>query len=295
MDKPQWHTVGEARIVKVPDMMLAALPPSRLLPDWNDDQAQQAGLWLADTLDAPQTHALLSVHSWLVEDRGRKILIDTGAGNDKARPAAPYFDHLHTTYLENLSQTGIQPEEIDFVLLTHLHVDHVGWNTRLQDGVWCPTFPNARYLFSREEFEFFSNPANDTERNHTSFMTRADSVDPIVNAGLADPVEVDGTDVLEGFSFHPTPGHTPHHASIVLQSGSEQVLFTGDVMHHPVQVMYPEWNSVFDADPETAVKSRKWALDYARTHDATLFTSHFPLTSAGRVQSGAPRDCWSFL
>ncbi|GEN62852.1 hypothetical protein AOE01nite_10760 [Acetobacter oeni] len=181
------------------------------------------------------------------------------------------------------------------VLLTHLHVDHVGWNTRERDGVQVPTFPNARYVFSREEFEFFSNPANNTARNRTSFVTREDSVDPIINAGLADLIEVDGTEVPEGFSFHATPGHTPHHASVVLRSGNELILFTGDVMHHPVQVSYPEWNSVFDAEPETAVTSRKRVLEYARANNAVLFTSHFPMTSAGRLQSGEAGDGWSFL
>lgn len=291
----RWYTVGDARILKTQDLMLAALSPEQLLPDWDEATALQIYPRLPETLDSSETKVLLSVHSWLIEDRGRKILIDTGAGNNKARPAALYFDHLQTVWLENLMRAGVCPEDIDFVLLTHLHVDHVGWNTRLQNGIWVPTFPNARYVFSRAEYDFFSNPAHDSVRNKTSFMTRADSVDPIVRAGLADQIDVDGSDVLEGISFHPTPGHTPHHASVVLRSGVEHALFTGDVMHHPIQVCVPEWSAVFDAAPQTAIISRKWALNYAVEHDATVFTSHFPMTSAGRVMTGDQNMSWSFL
>lgn len=291
----QWYTVGDARILKIQDLMLAALSPEQLLPDWDEATALQIYPRLPETLDSSETKVLLSIHSWLIEDRGRKILIDTGAGNNKARPAALYFDHLQTVWLENLMRAGVCPEDIDFVLLTHLHVDHVGWNTRLQNGIWVPTFPNARYVFSRAEYDFFSNPAHDSVRNKTSFMTRIDSVDPIISAGLADQIDVDGSDVLEGISFHPTAGHTPHHASVVLRSGVEHALFTGDVMHHPIQVCFPEWSAVFDAEPHTATISRKWALNYAIEHDTTVFTSHFPMTSAGRVMTSDQNMSWSFL
>ncbi|MFT8776520.1 MAG: MBL fold metallo-hydrolase [Gluconacetobacter liquefaciens] len=291
----RWYTVGDARILKIQDLMLAALSPEQLLPDLDEATALQIYPRLPETLDSSETKVLLSVHSWLIEDRGRKILIDTGAGNNKARPAALYFDHLQTVWLENLMRAGVSPEDIDFVLLTHLHVDHVGWNTRLQNGIWVPTFPNARYVFSRAEYDFFSNPAHDSVRNKTSFMTRIDSVDPIISAGLADQIDVDGSDVLEGISFHPTPGHTPYHASVVLRSGVEHAIFTGDVMHHPIQVCVPDWSAVFDADPQTAIISRKWALNYVVEHDATVFTSHFPMTSAGRVMTGDQNMSWSLL
>nr|WP_244980518.1 MBL fold metallo-hydrolase [Acetobacter thailandicus] len=291
----QGYTVGDARILKIQDLTLKALSPEQLLPDWNNATALQAYPDLSETLDASETKVLLSVHSWLVEDRGRKILVDTGVGNNKVRPAALHFDHLQTVWLENLMRTGVRPEDIDFVLLTHLHVDHVGWNTRLKNGIWVPTFPNARYIFSKAEYDFFSNPAHDSASNKTSFMTRIDSVDPIVSAGLADQIDVDGSEILEGISFHSTPGHTPHHASLVLKSGMERALFTGDVMHHPIQVRVPEWSAVFDADPQTAIVSRKWALNYAIEHDATVFTSHFPMTSVGRVMTSDQNMSWSFL
>ncbi|GAN61640.1 MBL fold metallo-hydrolase [Acetobacter cibinongensis] len=295
MNDLQWYTVGDARILKIQDLTLAALTPELLLPDWDDATALQAYPDLSETLDASETKVLLSVHSWLIKDRGRNILVDTGAGNSKARPAALYFDHLQTVWLENLMRAGVRPEDIDFVLLTHLHVDHVGWNTRLQNGIWVPTFPNARYVFSRAEYDFFSNPAHDSVRNKTSFMTRIDSVDPIISADLADQIDVDGSEVLEGISFHPTPGHTPHHASLVLKSGMERALFTGDVMHHPIQVCIPEWSAVFDADPQIAIISRKWALNYAAEHTAAVFTSHFPMTSAGKVMTYDQGRGWSFL
>ena len=295
MTAGKWHAVGAARVTKIQDTVLAVLTPEQLLPEWDSGRAVQCYPQCNETLDTTQTKVPLSIHAWLIEDRGRKILVDTGVGNDKPRPAAPHFDHLHTGWLNNLRQAGVQPEEIDFVLLTHLHVDHVGWNTRRENDHWVPTFPNARYLFSKEEYQFFKDPANNNGRNQTSFITREDSIDPIVACGLADQIDVNGEEVLEGVSFHSTPGHTAHHASIVLRSGTEHLLFTGDVMHHPVQVSQPGWNAVFDANPQLAMASRQWALEYAARHDATVFTSHFPLTSVGRVGKDHETYRWSFL
>jgi len=172
---------------------------------------------------------------------------------------------------------------VDFVLLTHLHVDHVGWNTRLQEARWVPTFPNARYVFSRAEHDYFTNPANRSERNRTSFAVQVDSVDPVIEAGLADMIEVNGSEVLDGISFYLTPGHTPTHASIVLRSEGGTAIFPGDVMHYPVQVAHPNWNSIFDASAEDSIRSRAWALAFAADSQAEVFSSHFPASGAGRV------------
>ncbi|MET1026134.1 MAG: MBL fold metallo-hydrolase [Dongiaceae bacterium] len=163
-------------------------------------------------------------------------------GNDKERPYASYFDHLQTPFLERLRALGVEPEDVDYVLHTHLHVDHVGWNTLLQGGEWVPTFPNARYIFSRAEYDYFTDPKNHTERSRTSFMVQRDSVDPVIEAGLAQMIEIDGSEPIEGFAFHPTPGHTIDHASISFHSQGEVALFAGDVLHHPLQVSAPIWS-----------------------------------------------------
>lgn len=294
IQQPHRFQIGQATITRISDLTLANFTPTMLLPDWNPkvltDLPDQM---ISKMMDSTQAHLLLSVHSWLVRDRDRTILIDTGAGNGKVRPDAPYFDHLDTPYLERLRAAGCEPEDIDYVLLTHLHVDHVGWNTRLENGRWVPTFPNARYIFARAEHDYFSDPQN-RDRDPTSFAIQKDSIDPVIEAGLADLIETDGSEPIKGFTFHPTPGHSIAHASIVLQSGGEVALFAGDVMHHPVQVFKPEWNSVFCASPEAAQRSRAWALAFAVDHQATVFSSHFPASSAGSVERDESGFSWTF-
>lgn len=293
MTAPHIYTVGDARVACVVDCVLESFTPQRLFPDW-DEAGQRLAQRLPETLSADEQHVLLSIHSWVVWRRGKTIIIDTGAGNDKDRPHAPYFDHIKTPYLERLAGIGVVPEAVDYVLHTHLHVDHVGWNTRLVDGQWRPTFPKARHIFSAKEYAFFTDPANLSERRQTSFQVQSDSVKPIVEAGLADMITVTGDEVIPGFSFHSTPGHTVDHASIVLESGQARALFAGDVLHHPVQVFKPELMSVFDPERERPLRSRLWALDYAARHDAIWFSSHFSAPSAGRVTRVADGYDWHF-
>jgi glyoxylase-like metal-dependent hydrolase (beta-lactamase superfamily II) len=200
--------------------MLSNFTPGALFPDWNPNiVVTNPDCLQPDTMDDSREHILMSVHSWLVREPGRTTLVDTGVGNGKHRPYAPFFDQLKNPFLERLQATGVEPIDIDYVLLTHLHVDHVGWNTCLEGDRWVPTFPKARYLFSRAEREYFTDPKNHTERNRTSFQVQNDSIDPIIEAGLADPIEVDGTEPIEGFIFYPTPGHSVRHALIGFRSG----------------------------------------------------------------------------
>lgn len=293
MTAPRVYAVGDARIACVVDCALDSFTPQRLLPDWGNDD-QRLPERLSGTLTPDRRHVRLSVHSWVVWRKGKTFIVDTGAGNGKDRPHAAYFDHLETPYLARLAEVGVVPDEVDYVLHTHLHVDHVGWNTRLIDGRWQPTFPKARHVFSAKEYAFFTDPANLTERHRTSFQVQADSVTPIVEAGLADMIEVTGDEVVPGFSFHPTPGHTIDHASIVLDCGDAKALFAGDVLHHPLQVLKPELMSVFDPERERSLQSRRWALDYAADNDAIWFSSHFPMPSAGHVVRAADGYDWRF-
>jgi len=172
-------------------------------------------------------------------------------------------------------------------------VDHVGWNTRLDNGRWVPTFPNARYVFSRVEREFFDTPAGESRR-----MVFDDSVLPVIDAGLADEVGPEGGEYLPGIRFHPTPGHSAGHMSIEIESAGAHALFSGDVWHHPIQVYRPAWSSVFCADKHRATVSRRWVLDRAVETGATVFTPHFAGTSAGVVSALAQSDggfAWRFL
>lgn len=293
MTKPQFYAIGDARIARVVDTVLDSFTLEQLLPDLHDDDRQLA-VGMPKTMTQDGSRVLLSVHSWVIQNRGKTILVDTGAGNDKDRPNARYFDKIRTSYLARLADVGVSPHDVDYVLHTHLHVDHVGWNTMLVDGRWTPTFPNARFIFSAKEYAYFTDPANLNDRNRTSFQVQEDSVRPIVDAGLADMIEVTGDEVIPGFSFHPTPGHTMHHASIVLESAGVRALFAGDLLHHPVQVRKPELLSVFDLEPQRTVESRRWALEYAADHNATWFSSHIPEPSAGRIVREGEQYNWNF-
>lgn len=188
------------------------------------------------------------------------VLVDTGIGNGKLR-ASRSFDRLDTPWLARLAAAGVAPGDVTDVLLTHLHTDHVGWNTRrAADGRWVPTFPNACYVFPRAGRDLFEGPGGWARPN---FDMYADSVLPVIEAGQADLVGAEGGEVLDGFVYHPTPGHSPDHMSIAFRSAGEGALFAGDVVHHPVQVRRPSWNSVFCADAAQARASRLWGLDHA--------------------------------
>lgn len=293
MAKPHVYSVGDAHVARVQDCVLDSFRPDQLLPEWREDYRRlferMPEIWTDDG-----QHLLLSIHSWVIHLDGKTVIVDTGAGNDKARPFAPYFDHLKTPYLARLQDIGVSPEQVDYVLHTHLHVDHVGWNTILADDRWVPTFPKAKHVFSAKEYAYFTDPANLNERNRTSFQVQTDSVTPIVEAGMADMIEVTGGEVIPGFSFHSTPGHTVDHASIVLESAGARAIFAGDIMHHPIQVREPELLSVFDPERDRTLHSRRWVFDFAADHEAMVFSSHLPATSAGRITRVGETYRWTF-
>jgi glyoxylase-like metal-dependent hydrolase (beta-lactamase superfamily II) len=293
MTKTQIYAVGDARIACVEDCVIDSFLPERLLPEWREDNRRLLEQ-MPETLAPDGRHVRLSVHSWVVRLHGKTIIVDTGVGADKARPFARYFDRLRTPYLARFQDIGVSPGDVDYVLHTHLHVDHVGWNTTLVDGRWAPTFPNARHLFSAKEYAYFTDPANLSERNRTSFQVQADSVTPIVEAGMAEMIEAAGAEVVPGFSFYATPGHSADHASIVLVSAGARAIFAGDVVHHPIQVHQPTLLSVFDPERERSLRSRRWALDFAADYDAMVFSSHFPAPSAGRVTRIGEAYRWRF-
>jgi glyoxylase-like metal-dependent hydrolase (beta-lactamase superfamily II) len=288
------YRVGEAVITRIPELELRDFRPEQVLPDWDPEQARAHEAALAPAMHRAGGKVLMSVHAWLVQDRGRTILVDTGVGNDKPRPFTPDFDRLSGGFLDRLAAVGVRPEDVDLVLLTHLHVDHVGWNTRLIDGAWRPTFPRARYVFSGKEYAYFTDPANDSDRNKTSFIVQKDSVAPLFEAGQADPIPIDGRELIAGFRFLPTPGHTIDHSSIELTSAGETALFPGDLLHHPSQVFHPEWNSVFDAFPGQAAESRRAFLARAADTDALVLTTHFASPSAGKISPVGAGFAWRF-
>jgi glyoxylase-like metal-dependent hydrolase (beta-lactamase superfamily II) len=232
-----------------------------------------------------------SIHTWVLRTRHHTILVDSCAGNHKNRPSVPRFHQLNLPFLEGLAAAGVSPESVDYVMCTHLHADHCGWNTRLLDGRWVPTFPNARYLFSKAEYEHWRGPAGKQGVNAGVYE---DSVLPVVESGQAEIVDGEGS-VGDGLMFHPTPGHTVGHVAIKLQSREHRAVFSGDIMHQPLQVFRPDWNSAFCEDPTRARASRRWLLEHAADTGSTVFTAHFANSSAGRITRHGNRFDWRFV
>lgn len=291
-DTIQRYRVGNAIVTRVTDLILPEVPSDYLFPDRDRSVlTHDRPRWIgAENTSGDGQSVALSIHSWIVQTDRHTILIDTGVGSGKSRPLNPIFDQLDTPYLERLAAAGVQPGDVDFVLITHLHIDHVGWNTLRHGDRWVPAFPNARYIFSEAEYRFYADEENVKTPSAGVF---ADSVQPIVDAGQAVLINAADRLPVEGFSFHSSKGHSFDHVSISLTSGGERALFSGDVMHHPVQVARPEWNSVFCEFEGDAQTSRLWALNYAADHRATFFSSHFPGSSVGVVERDDTGFVWT--
>jgi len=285
------HRVGDTSVTKVVEQCGPGFAPDFLFPDWDAAVLQEhRGLMVPDCFSEAEGKFIASIHSWLVRTRHHTILIDTCAGNGKHRPATPRFHMLDTPYLARLAAAGVAPEQVDFVLCTHLHADHSGWNTRLLDGRWVPTFPNARYVFSKAEQDHWSGPAGKEGFNAGVYE---DSVLPVVESGQA--LVIDGAGgVGDGLLFEPTPGHSPGHVAVRLQDGGREALFSSDVMHQPLQIFRPDWNSRFCIDAGQARASRRWLLDTAVERQATVFTAHFGSSSAGHVCRHGDGFGWTF-
>ena len=238
--------------------------------------------WNADRTAVVRTH-----HTWVLRSGGRIVLIDTALGNHKSRPNVPAFGHLETDYLRRLGAVGVRPEQVDLVVTTHLHIDHVGWHTRLEDDGWVPTFPNARYLLPRADVQYW-DPENDGRytRVGDTFMANvyADSITPILDACLADQWE--GSYVIdENLTVEAAPGHTPGSCVVKLSSGVDKGVFIGDVCHNPVQFRLPHWTSCLDEDRDRARISRRNTLGWAAENRALIFGAHFGQDHAAEVRS----------
>ncbi|MFB4271465.1 MBL fold metallo-hydrolase [Nonomuraea sp. GTA35] len=266
-------TAGELTIHRVDEIELPPQTGPWLLPEATPDVvAATPGLRPAFADDAGGLR--LSSHSFVFTTAGLRVLVDTGIGNGKRR-ANPAWDNLDTPYLSRLAAAGYTPEDIDLVILTHLHTDHVGWNT-LPDGT--PTFPNARYVTSRTEWDHWASADMDEPRRA---MFR-DSVHPVRDAGLLDLVDVPagGVETAPGVRLVPTPGHTPGHVAV--QAGT--ALITGDCVHHPVQLRHPDITSCVDVDPRQAVATRRRLLSSLAGTGTLLLGSHFAPPTGGMVE-----------
>jgi glyoxylase-like metal-dependent hydrolase (beta-lactamase superfamily II) len=220
------------------------------------------------------------VQAFLIMIEGRTIIVDPGVGNGKRRTAVPGWNNMHTEFLDRLRSTGVEPAEVDFVVNTHLHFDHVGWHTRLVDGAWRPTFPAAYYVISAEEFRYWQSiPGNQIGDQHAGF---SDSVRPVYEAGLVDLVADDHL-ITDGIRLVPSPGHTPHHVSVMIESRGRSAVITGDVVHHPCQIAYPDWGAS-DFDASQAQASRSHLIDRFADSDTLVIGTHFADPVAGRIR-----------
>ncbi|CAN7184694.1 MBL fold metallo-hydrolase [Rhizobium leguminosarum] len=289
------HRVGDATITKVEEQELRNVPASFLYPAAEASNITGTDGALREYLEEGGDSFRLSVHTWVVRTPEHLILIDTGSGNDKERPRNPTFHRQSIPFIERLKAVGVHPEHVDFVFNTHLHVDHSGWNTRLEDGKWVPAFPNARYVFPRRECEYYSSADSHNEVNVPSLGVFEDSVAPIIEAGLADFIQPSGGRYLDIFEFIPTPGHSVGHMSIALRSHGETAIFGGDIMHSPVQVYRPDLNTVFCEFQSEASASRLRMLNLLADEDALYLATHFPASSAGVVGRVAEGFSWTYF
>ncbi len=282
--------LGRLKVNKVLEsyMASAGLPVSMIFPDVTQDDMQKLAGWcpLPEVTEDPATSLIaLSVHSFVIQLDGQNILIDSCNGNHKTR-ALDMVDNLETPYLENLAAVGLKPEDIHLVMCTHLHFDHVGWNTRLENGRWVPTFPNARYLFGKRDYEHWSTQDDEAEFIHRQAFD--DSVLPVVQAGLADIIDTDDPvavrqEIGNGVWIEPAYGHSPGCVTVSAQADGAPALFWGDIVHHPVQMIRPELTLPFDHDQPTAAKTRLAMLDRIADSDTICFPAHFADPSVGRV------------
>ena len=278
---------GAIDVIRIKETLGAAFPPAYLLPDLPADAIERNLGWLAPNhFDPVKGRFVMGTHSWLLRTPHHTILVDTCIGNHKQRPHSPGFHNLEQPFLERLAQAGFKPEQIDFVLCTHLHVDHIGWNTHLRDGRWVPTFPNAKVICSKTELASAQEKAEANVAGDDHRAQWEDSILPVLEAGLLQAVE--GTHSLEdGLTIEPTPGHTPGHVVLRAESGGERMLFAGDLCHHPLQVYYPDVNSRFCEDAEGARAMRRKILASCAESGALFAPAHWGPPHAGRIASNA--------
>jgi glyoxylase-like metal-dependent hydrolase (beta-lactamase superfamily II) len=276
--------IGRFTVTRIEEMLTPGFDPAFLFPAYDprvlEDVPQLAQ---PNFFDRATGKLMSSMHSWLIRAGDEVIILDTGCGNGKTRSATAFqrFHMLNLPFLERLEVAGVRPEDVTLVINTHLHVDHVGWNTTMRDGAWEPTFPNARYVWGRVEHEHWLDPVKGVKSPDTDEVI-ADSVRPVVEAGLVDLLE-DGDELRPGIRFRLAPGHTVGLMEVWLESDGASGVFCTDVLHQPMQVYRPEWCSRFCELQDVAVETRRRLLADAAARGTVVFPSHFGAPHCGRI------------
>jgi glyoxylase-like metal-dependent hydrolase (beta-lactamase superfamily II) len=276
--------LGDVTITRVEEMHGPIMPADAFFPDlperaWRDSR----DMLVPDHLGADDGMVHAAMQTWLLRSEGRTILVDTGVGNDKSRPAVAAWDHLQLDYLDRLAEAGVRPEDVDLVINTHLHTDHIGWNTRFVGGSWVPTFPNATYLMPRADFRYWDPASNAGIAGGVNENAFEDSIAPVQEAGL---VQLwGGSHVIDGnLRLEDAPGHTPGSSVIKLESGGDRALFAADILHTPLQLAYPAHNSCFCTDAAQARETRTALLGWAADTSALVLPAHFSGHSALEIE-----------
>jgi glyoxylase-like metal-dependent hydrolase (beta-lactamase superfamily II) len=277
-DIKRW-SVGRVTVTRIVERSPFDIPVAALFQDETEELLRPFE-WLRPHFVSPEGRLLIAFQCFVVEASGRRMVVDTCIGNDRVRRYA-VFNDMRTAFLDDMLAAGFPPDTIDTVMCTHLHFDHVGWNTRLENGRWVPTFPNARYLFARLDWENIcrQRAAGDPRAQHYP-----DSLEPIAAAGLADFIEPGGHTVCDEVWLEPTPGHTPGHVCVHISSQGAEAIITGDIMHSPLQCAFPEKESAFDEDRSLACCTRRSFLSRCCDRGTLLFGTHFPEPTAGYIR-----------
>jgi glyoxylase-like metal-dependent hydrolase (beta-lactamase superfamily II) len=275
-------TIGEVTVTKVVEVE-HELPLSGLLPSASLEALAPHASWLMPHFIDDEGMTDLSIHAFVIESDGRRIIVDTCVG-DRDMAGLPGFTG-DSAFLKRLTAAGYPPESIDIVCCTHLHFDHVGWNTRREDDRWVPTFPNARYLFCRAEYDAWMAEPGGYAWN------LPDTVAPVVEAGLVDLVEPDHNVTAE-VRFVPTPGHSPGHMSVLIDSEGSRALITGDATHHPVQWAETGWGMSGDWDGEQATATRDHMRSEFGGNGTLILGTHYSAPSVGHIVEN--NGAWEF-
>ena len=276
----KWQ-IGKIKVTRIQEVVFPEF--SDVIPAVTQELVKEIK-WLFPHFVTADGHLSLSIHSLIVETPTDKLVVDTCIGDSRDRMPMEGMHMLSTNYMRDMQAEGYQPEDMDFVLCTHLHVDHVGWNTRLVDEKWVPTFPNAKYIMDKKDLDFWSSIDVDTDIDFMQVQRQVfeDSLMPVINAGLAQPVDAPSI-ICDGVRLISTPGHTPGHVSVVLESEGQTGLITGDFIHHPIQFHDPALVSPFDVDNEMAIETRRRIFgEYADTPTLIIGT-HFAGPTAGTL------------
>lgn len=276
-------TLGDYEVGRFAEVQFPAFPAREFLPAATEEMVAEARRALPGRV-TDDGRVIMSFHSFVLKTGRYTIMIDTCCGNDKPRPGREQFNHNKQDFLGGLASHGVKPKEVTHVMCTHLHWDHVGWNTRLENGAWVPTFPNARYIMARREYSYWDGVYAKTkgQKDNLHAMSFEDSVLPIMRADKAVLVD-DDFELDKGISFEPCHGHSPGHIVVNVASGGKKGVFIGDVIHHPMQLLFPDLSCRADFDMDASRVSRKALIEKHADAGTIVMPQHFSTPSCGTI------------